>query len=135
MCIRDSDIGKLLDPVCDVSAHFLCLFAFTTLYITPPIVLVIFVLREIWVTFLRALLLRRGIALASRWTGKIKTWAYAIAILLSILILPQGILARIAPEINTTLLVYVSVMYYLAAGLSIISALGYVKVLIKNSTL
>ncbi len=122
-----SDVGKLLDPVCDVSAHFICLFALYTLYMVPPLVVVVFIMREVWVTFLRALLLRQNIVLAAGWAGKLKTWVYAIAILMSILLLPQSRIAHLAPTLSKNLIiVYLPMLYYLGAALSVFSALTYV---------
>lgn len=126
LCLTTSNVGKLLDPVCDITAHFLCLFALYTLYMVPAVVVVIFVIREIWITFLRALLLKQDIVFASRWAGKLKTWAYALALLISILLLPQSALVHSAPHIGAYLLRYVPLLYYAGAALSILSGLGYV---------
>ncbi len=120
-----SDVGKLLDPICDITAHFLCLFALYTLYMVPTGVVIIFIIREIWITFLRALLIRKNIIFAARWTGKLKTCVYAIAILLSIVLLPQSFLVNMAPHASKYLLNYLPFLYYAGATLSILSGFNY----------
>ena len=119
-----SDVGKLLDPVCDVTAHFLCLFALYKLYIVPGSVIIIFTLREIWVMFFRSLLAKYKVIFAARWSGKLKTWLYGVAIFFSILLLPQSPFA----EFGNTFTKYLIMLYYLAAFFSLLSLLHYVTV-------
>lgn len=123
-----SDTGKLLDPVCDVSAHFLCLLALFSLYVVPAFVLIIFVLREFWVMFFRTMLLRKTIVFAAQWSGKLKTWLYAIAIFFSIILLPYSPVYAYAPSVAQRALVYLQWLYYAATAVSLFSALHYAAV-------
>ena len=126
-----SDTGKLLDPICDITAHFLCLFSLYMLFMVPSVIVVIFILREIWVIFLRVILVRHNIVFAARWSGKLKTWFYAIAIFLSILMLPQSPVIVILPKISNYILEYLPFMYFLATALSILSGLHYLFATVK----
>lgn len=116
-----SDLGKLLDPVCDVSAHFICIFALEKVGFAPSIVLIIFILREVWVQLLRTVLVKHNVVFAARISGKIKTWVYGIAICLSIFIFPQ------APFSAWTfmLMPLVRGLFYVAAAISIFSGIQY----------
>ena len=123
-----SDLGKLLDPLCDVTAHFLCMYALTQVGLAPRGVVVIFVLREVWMQMFRSILIKRNIVLAARWSGKVKTWCYGIAVGASVLIYPYSVLADYAVELQSV----VFCLYYIAAGMSIISALHYVWLFVAH---
>ncbi len=119
-----SNFGKLFDPICDVSAHFLCLFALQQVGIMPSLVLTVFVFREIWVAFIRSvLLLKQNHTLASQFSGKLKTWFYGVSIFVSIFMFPQSMWYEtrelfIQPMVTT--------LFYASGFLSVFSGLQYV---------
>lgn len=117
-----SNLGKLLDPLCDVTAHFLCIYSLQQVNLAPAIVLVVFVLREFWIQMLRMQLLKYNIVLAAKFAGKIKTWLFGIAILGSLLIYPKSVFYEYALVFRQL----VFGVYYVAAVTSIISGLQYV---------
>lgn len=122
-----SDLGKLMDPICDVSAHFLCIYAFQQVNLAPSLVVVIFVLREVWVQMLRTQLIKQKIVLAAKSGGKIKTWLFGIAILGSLMIYPGGMLSDYVVSLRSI----VFGLYYLAALASIASGVHYIIVSVK----
>lgn len=118
-----SDLGKLLDPICDVTSHFLCLFALQVLHFVPPLVVVIFILREIWMQLLRTELVKRNLVLAANWAGKVKTWLYGIAIFFALIIFPTAPLGDYALQFKPM----VTLFFYVAAISSVLSFLLYLK--------
>jgi CDP-diacylglycerol---glycerol-3-phosphate 3-phosphatidyltransferase len=74
-----SDTGKLLDPYSDVISrctYFLC-FSFSG--IMPIWIFLIFFYRELSIAFVRLVMLKRGVVMAARWSGKLKASSYTLA--------------------------------------------------------
>ena len=74
---RTSSLGSLLDPIADkvlVLATLVMLVG-----IVPAWMVALIVTREVLITGLRQAAIERGIVLAARDLGKLKTWAQAIA--------------------------------------------------------
>lgn len=79
-----SDFGKLFDPFADVILHmttFACLmFSWGKLGgYTPLIVFILIMYREMSQNFLRMVCAKKGIAIAARKGGKIKTVCYVVS--------------------------------------------------------
>lgn len=119
-----SDIGKLLDPVCDVSAHFICIFALEKVGFVPSIVLIIFVLREVWMQLLRSLLVRYNVVMAANWAGKVKTWLFGIAIFMAIFSFPDAPFGAYTLALRPV----VWALFYIAAASSVLSGMQYVVI-------
>ena len=79
-----SDFGKIFDPFADVILHmttFVCLMfsvESATGY-TPRFVFILIMYREMSQTFLRMVAAKKGIAIAARKGGKIKTVCYVVS--------------------------------------------------------
>lgn len=74
-----SDTGKLLDPYSDVISrctYFLC-FSFSG--IMPIWIFLIIFYRELSIAFVRLVMLKRGVVMASRISGKLKASSYTLA--------------------------------------------------------
>ncbi len=74
---RTSSLGSLLDPIADkvlVLATLVMLIG-----IVPAWMVALIVTREVLITGLRQAAIERGIVIAARDLGKLKTWAQAIA--------------------------------------------------------
>lgn len=125
-----TDLGKLLDPLCDVTAHFLCIYALSLVQLAPPIVVAIFVIREVWIQMLRMQMLKKNIVFAAQWSGKIKTWCFGIAILGSLLIVPYGFFSSYTLWLRPV----VFGLYYFAALMSVFSGLQYLFVALSHTT-
>ncbi len=118
-----SDIGKLLDPCCDIVAHFLCLFALREKGKIASVIVAIFVFREVWMLFLRSLLQSRKYVLAAGSLGKLKTFFYAlgIGVILVFDVIPLGIV-----PVHSMFLIS-DILLYSATALSVLSALQYYR--------
>ena len=79
-----SDFGKIFDPFADVILHmttFVCLMfsAGDVAGYTPRFVFIMIMYREMGQTFLRMVCAKKGIAIAARKGGKIKTVCYVVS--------------------------------------------------------
>src|SRR6185436_11142780 len=85
-----TDLGKVLDPMADSIFRLTVFLSFTQGIIQLPLlIMLIFLLRESIVTSLRTLCALQGVALAARFSGKIKavmqaTVAFFILILMTV---------------------------------------------------
>jgi CDP-diacylglycerol--glycerol-3-phosphate 3-phosphatidyltransferase len=76
---RTSQLGSLLDPVADKVLVLAALVMLVGEGVAPAWMVAAIVVREILVTGLRQAAIERGVVLAARDLGKLKTWAQAIA--------------------------------------------------------
>ncbi len=75
-----SDLGKLLDPMADSIARITIFLTFTVGLVQLPMILVfVFLYRDSVSSTLRTVCALRGLALAARWSGKIKAILQAIS--------------------------------------------------------
>jgi CDP-diacylglycerol--glycerol-3-phosphate 3-phosphatidyltransferase len=74
-----SDLGKVLDPFADVLSRITYFICFTAAGIMPVLILAVLLYREFSITFLRMVLIRKGVAMAASIWGKLKAVTYAIA--------------------------------------------------------
>lgn len=92
-----TDLGKVLDPMADSITRISLFLTFTQGFLALPLILVlIFLYRDFFISTLRTLCALRGIALAARFSGKMKAVIQAIALfLILILMIPytQGVLS------------------------------------------
>lgn len=77
-----SDFGKLFDPFADVIVHlttfacFLSSYSQTIGHYVPTVIYLFIVYREVTMNFLRMIAARKGVAIAARKGGKLKTVFY-----------------------------------------------------------
>lgn len=79
-----SDLGKLFDPFADVTVHLttFCCFMLTGQYeghpggYLPPLIFILILYREFSMTFIRMVATKKGVAIAARKGGKLKTVLY-----------------------------------------------------------
>ena len=76
---RTSRFGSLLDPVADKLLVLSTLIVLLGQHVFPAWMVAAIVARELLVTGLRQAAVERGIVIAARDLGKLKTWAQAIA--------------------------------------------------------
>jgi CDP-diacylglycerol---glycerol-3-phosphate 3-phosphatidyltransferase len=76
---RSSSLGSLLDPIADKVLVLATLVMLVGLRVVPAWMVAAIVVREVLVTGLRQAAIERGVVLAARDLGKLKTWAQAIA--------------------------------------------------------
>jgi CDP-diacylglycerol--glycerol-3-phosphate 3-phosphatidyltransferase len=76
---RTSPLGSLLDPIADKVLVLGTLVMLVGQHVVPAWMVAAIVVREVLITGLRQAAIERGIVLAARDLGKLKTWAQAIA--------------------------------------------------------
>jgi len=74
-----SSLGSLLDPVADKVLVLAVLVMLIEPGVAPAWMVAAIVVREVLVTGLRQAAIERGVVLAARELGKLKTWAQAVA--------------------------------------------------------
>jgi CDP-diacylglycerol--glycerol-3-phosphate 3-phosphatidyltransferase len=76
---RSSALGSLLDPIADKVLVLATLVMLVGLDVVPAWMVAAIVVREVAITGLRQAAIERGVVLAARDLGKLKTWAQAVA--------------------------------------------------------
>jgi CDP-diacylglycerol---glycerol-3-phosphate 3-phosphatidyltransferase len=126
-----SDLGKVLDPFADSFSRLTYFFCLAGVGILPLWMLYIFVCRDISVSFIRMLLVKKGTVQGAKWTGKIKAWVYAISAALGILYFS---LKKLLPtiELYDTLDKIINLCLYISIVIAIVSLIDYLIVLLKK---
>ena len=85
-----TDLGKILDPVADSITHISLFLTFTQGPVQLPLLFIfIFLYRDMFISALRTLCALRGIALAARFSGKIKAALQAtVCFMILLLMIP-----------------------------------------------
>lgn len=85
-----TDLGKVLDPMADSITHISLFLTFTQGFVALPLLLVfVFLYRDLFISTLRTLCALRGVALAARFSGKMKAVMQAtVAFLIILLMIP-----------------------------------------------
>jgi CDP-diacylglycerol--glycerol-3-phosphate 3-phosphatidyltransferase len=76
---RASSLGSLLDPIADKVLVLAALVMLVGQAVFPAWMVASIVVREVLITGLRQAAIERGVVLAARDLGKLKTWAQAVA--------------------------------------------------------
>lgn len=74
-----SDFGKLFDPFADVVLHLTAFFCYVSTGYMPVVVLVFIFYREFGMHFIRMVALKKGVTIAARKGGKLKTVLYIVS--------------------------------------------------------
>jgi len=119
-----SDLGKVLDPFADVLSRVTYFICFTAVGIMPVVILAILLYREFSVTFLRMILIRKGVAMAASIWGKLKAITYALAGVLGLIYITIE-RSGLYSEVLTPLLYGVQLVFLLSAIASVLSFLTY----------
>ena len=124
-----SDFGKLFDPFADVILHmttFACLMFSAGDFggYTPRIIFILIMYREMGQNFLRMICAKKGIAIAARKGGKIKTVSYVVAGFYS-LFLETLVRLEIIPECFGVLKIVATCLFVLSLILSYVSFIDY----------
>jgi CDP-diacylglycerol--glycerol-3-phosphate 3-phosphatidyltransferase len=76
---RSSPLGSLLDPIADKVLVLGALVMLVGLDVAPAWMVATIVVREVLISGLRQAAIERGVVIAARDLGKLKTWAQAVA--------------------------------------------------------
>lgn len=126
-----SDIGKVLDPFADVVSRITYFICFTGVGVMPIWVLTILIYRELAVTFMRLLQIRKGVAMAASIWGKLKAVTYAVSGVAGFLVISFSRLGWL-PDLNSIFTLLARIVFVLAAAASIGSFLTYVSAIRKS---
>jgi len=127
-----SDFGKLYDPFADTITQVTLFFCFIIDGIFPAFLFLLLIYREFGILFIRTMLLKKGIALAARMSGKIKTVAYIISVGLALL---ASSIARLelGNELYKWSVIAANVVFVLAVIIALVSFMEYFFIFLKNS--
>jgi len=127
-----SDFGKLYDPFADTLTQITFFFCFVIDGILPAFLLLVVFYREFSILFIRNLLLKRGITLAARMGGKIKTVSYIISVGTALL---ASSISRLGwgGELYRWSALAAVVVFTLSVIISVISFIDYFIIFLKNS--
>jgi len=126
-----SDIGKVLDPFADVVSRITYFICFTGVGVMPIWVLTILIYRELAVTFMRLLQIRKGVAMAASIWGKLKAVTYAVSGVAGFLVISFDRLGWF-PSLHPTFTLLAQIIFILAAIASVGSFFTYLKVIVKS---
>lgn len=83
-----TDLGKVLDPMADSITRISLFLTFTQGFLGVPLIIVlVFLYRDFFISTLRTLCALRGVALAARFSGKMKAVIQAIVLFLILLLM------------------------------------------------
>jgi CDP-diacylglycerol--glycerol-3-phosphate 3-phosphatidyltransferase len=83
-----TDLGKVLDPMADSITRISLFLTFTQGFVQLPLLVVlVFLYRDFFISTLRTLCALRGVALAARFSGKVKAILQAVVAFLIILLM------------------------------------------------
>ncbi|MCF7915491.1 MAG: CDP-diacylglycerol--glycerol-3-phosphate 3-phosphatidyltransferase [Spirochaetaceae bacterium] len=121
-----TEIGKVIDPFGDVMSRMTYFFCFTLIGLMPAWIFLILLYRELGITFLRMLMIRRGIAMAASVWGKAKAVTYAAG---GVLGLGYTISMRIDPSLGflPSLKAFTLAVFILGALSSVLSFITYIR--------
>jgi len=124
---QTTDFGKLIDPFADTLMQITCFLCFVIDGIIPVALFLVVLYREYGMLFIRNLMLRKGIALGARISGKIKTVTYIAAASLTLFYIGLRRL-DVFESLQPSLRIAAIAVFYLSVLISVLSFLDYVLV-------
>ena len=121
-----SDLGKVLDPFADVLSRITYFVCFSAIGLMPVVILAILLYREFSITFLRMVMIRKGVAMAASIWGKLKAVTYAVAGVLGFLTVSIERLDILTRQFSI-IRMSTQVVFVLAAVASVASFITYLK--------
>ncbi|MCL2210090.1 MAG: CDP-diacylglycerol--glycerol-3-phosphate 3-phosphatidyltransferase [Treponema sp.] len=113
-----SDFGKLFDPFADTLMQITVFLCFVIDGIFPAFLLLIVIYREFGILFIRNMMLKNGVTLGARFSGKLKTVSYIVAggfALLTVSLQRLGIFEFIIPYFKIAAVVIFSISVLISA--------------------
>lgn len=133
-----TELGKVLDPMADSITHISLFLTFTKGAVDLPLLLVfVFLYRDLFISTLRTLCALRGVALAARFSGKVKAVIQAtVAFLIILLMIPytQGWLSLDLFRQLSLFFVSIAALYtVISVGDYVLANRIYIKKALENS--
>jgi CDP-diacylglycerol--glycerol-3-phosphate 3-phosphatidyltransferase len=126
-----SDFGKLFDPFADTLMQITVFLCFVIDRIFPSVLFLLVLYREFSILFIRNLMLKKGVAMGARISGKVKTVTYIIAAaaaLLSVSLQRLAILQTLTPFVK----IGAQIIFLISVILSLVSFFDYLSVYRKS---
>jgi len=115
---QESELGRVIDPVCDVIYHVSVFLAFVKQgWMAPWMVFAVYA-RDLGVPYLRTLAKQRGVDVSVRYSGKVKTAIHGVVQIAVVLVALEHLPATFAGGFDT--------VYYALLAATIISAISLV---------
>ena len=135
---QTSDFGKLFDPFADTLLHITGFLCFVIDGILPAFLFLVVLYREFGILFVRNLMLRKGIAMGARTSGKVKTVIYVIAggiTLIYASIIRLSALEFLQPVVKIAYIFKITalVVFCLSVLVSMLSFFDYLFVYLKTA--
>ena len=127
---QSSDFGRLFDPFADTLMQITGFFCFVLDGILPAFLFLVVLYREFGILFIRNLMLRKGIAMGARISGKIKTVTYITAAAIALLyasLVRLSVLEFLQPIVKIAAIA----VFILSVLFSVLSFFDYLSVYIK----
>ena len=112
MLFRSTDFGKFMDPLADKCLVTAAMLWFVEVGQMPAWALLIVIVREFAVSGLRMVAADKGRVIAAGWSGKVKTAATMVCVLLMLLPLPE-IVSQIGTAVIVLTTIYSGVEYFM----------------------
>jgi CDP-diacylglycerol--glycerol-3-phosphate 3-phosphatidyltransferase len=131
---RVSDFGKLFDPFADTLTQITYFLCFVQDGILPGILFLLVLYREFSILFVRNLMLRKGIAMGARISGKIKTVTYILTIACALF---ASSVVRLGGTSSRFMFfsIVALVIFCISVVLSIVSFFDYISVYRKSENI
>ena len=126
-----SDFGKFFDPFADTLLQITCFFCFVIENIFPVYLFLVVLYREFGILLIRNMMLKKGVTMGARKSGKIKTIAYISAGAVALVagsIKRLGILDSFYNIFKNTALI----IFIISVIISIVSFLDYLIIFLKT---
>ena len=107
-----TDFGKFMDPLADKCLVFAAMLWFVEVGQMPAWALLIVIVREFGVSGLRMVAADKGRVIAAGWSGKVKTAATMVCVILMLLPLPE-IVNQICTAVIVLTTIYSGVEYFM----------------------
>lgn len=126
-----TDLGKVLDPFADVLSRLTYFVCFTYAGIMPVWIFLVLMYREVTITFVRMLMMRKGIAMAASIFGKIKAITYMLSGVVGLFVFLSGLM-NLSEGMSTALRSLSLVIFIIAAISSVLSFLTYIRAILGD---
>jgi len=124
---QSSDFGKLFDPFADTIMQVTIFLCFVLDGILPAILFLVVLYREFGILIIRNLMLRKGVTMGARTSGKVKTVVYIIAAAAALLYSSLRRLGVHEP-VQPTLKIAAIAIFGMSVFFSVISFFDYLSV-------
>jgi CDP-diacylglycerol--glycerol-3-phosphate 3-phosphatidyltransferase len=122
-------LGKILDPFADSLSRLTYFICFTAAHLMPFYILIIIIYRDFSVSFIRLLMIQRGVVMGARLSGKIKAWVYAIAGIGGMLRLSQNLWAFFN---SSTFNCIIDLIFIICGLVALITLFDYIRPLFAS---